>query len=670
MPVQSNSSNHNVAIFLSFLYATISISARSLTVLPDTGAAEFRLGIFIPALASIVYGPLAGGLTAGVGNLLIDTYDVVTGQLDTLTFDRVLGSVSNFVGAYLSGWFARKARGTEEKVVRLRLIPAYTMASIIGLALVTGGLIGYGILYLYSGLPVAVAKTVFEAIFFYNSVVLAVMMGLSLLVYKFFNAFQERRFRGQDEKNRELQVEYIEKGVKVSKIELPEHSLWVGEWSRLNVEVRNSTKTPETYRFELVSDALLFPQIDRSNRLNPGEKFVQTFYVMPKQHRDIRMRLHVNGKRSKKSTVANITATSTVVYKQDSLAGFSSVNVLVFVISVLWSNVMESLNRTFTFDSQNVILISTVVLTELLVIVIYAVWNLRRFRRRMKEFSELDLALTSDHRSYRVSEGGDLKGAVVSRGYGVVIFLLRILVASITLVLLYEGYLSIFTDNQGILPDRDFLLPEIALAALVIAVLSEGVLNPDSGESVTVGEASEHVLQSFIPARPFKMGETNEVTVSVRNTLRKDGIRVVFKSSDFISPEVVELKLGKGQEATFKIAVTPLEAGVQNMLFAVYPLFNKDGKYIDFHETEVIHFQTVRYNVLETTVLGMTNDQFEFLKNLAGLGTILVGAILTMNQFVGIDDLILKFRDSLPVIIVLQIPLIYLYFYFSNKYSR
>ncbi len=670
MPLQSNNSNQNIAIFLSFLYATISISARGLTVLPDTGAAEFRLGIFIPALTSIIYGPLAGGLTAGIGNLLIDTYDVVTGNLDSLTFDRILGSLANFVGAYLAGWFARKVRGNDEEIVKLSFIPAYTMTSIMGLALVTGGLIGYGILYMYSSLPLAVARTVFEAIFFYNSVVLIVMMVLSLLVYKFFNTFQKRRFRNQDEKNKELVIEYVEKDLKISKIFLPDHSLWVGEWNPLNVEIKNSKKSPETYRFELVSDALLFPQIDRSNRLNPGEKFMQTFYIMPKRHREIRMRLHVKGENSGQSTIANLSASSTEVYKQDSLAGFSSVNVVVFVISVLWSNVMESLNKTFSFNSENVILISTVVLTELLVIGMYGIWSIGKFRKRMEEFGKLDLVLTSDHKSYRINDSSDIVHGITKRGSFIIILILRLLVAIITLVLLYEGYISIFTDGAGIIPDRDFLLPVIAGVTLLIAILSEGILNRSSGEDVVVGEVSEPALLMFSPARPFKMGETNEVTVKVRNTLRKHGIRVVFKSSDFISPEIVELKLNKGQEAIFKIAVTPLEAGVQNMLFAIYPLFTRDGKYIDFQETEVIHFQTVRYSVLDTTVLGMTNDQFEFLKNVGGLGTILVGAILTMNRFVGIDDLILKFRSSLPVIIVLQLPLIYLYFYFSNKYSK
>lgn len=154
MPLQSECYN------IPLISLVISISANSLTVLPDTGNAEFRLRIFVPALAAIIYGPLTGGLTAGIGNLLIDTYGVVTGSIDTLGFDRILGSLANFVGGYLTGWFARKARSEDGKIVKVKYIPAYTMATIIGLALVRGTLIGYGILYGYSQLPLSVAESV------------------------------------------------------------------------------------------------------------------------------------------------------------------------------------------------------------------------------------------------------------------------------------------------------------------------------------------------------------------------------------------------------------------------------------------------------------------------------------------------------------------------------
>ena len=670
MPLQSENSNQSATIFLSFLYAVISISANSLTVLPDTGNAEFRLGIFVPALAAIIYGPLTGGLTAGIGNLLIDTYGVVTGSIDTLGFDRILGSLANFVGGYLTGWFARKARSEDGKIVKVKYIPAYTMAAIIGLALVTGTLIGYGILYGYSQLPLSVAESVFEAIFFYNSTVLFVMMFVSLMTYEFFNGIQQKRFESRDERNRELTVEYAEKGVKISKLELSDHSLWVDEWNPLKITVKNTEKSPTSFKFEMVSDALVFPQIDRSNSLNPGEKYIQTFYIHPKQKRQIRMRFHVKNVSAGKNSILNIKAESTQVYKQDSLAGFSSVNVLVFVLSVLWSNVIESLNKTFSFNIDNIILISTFIITETAILAIYVFLNFKKQKKRLEEFKKLDLALTSDPRSYKIIEESEEAFQKSKKSFFLVVLFLRLVESVVVVFLFIEGYRSIFTDKAPLLPDSETLTFAISISVLLVAIISESILNPSKGENVFVGDSVSPVLISFNPAHRFKMGEPNEVTITVQNSILDHGMRVVFKSSNYISPEIIELKATKGQQATFKISITPLEAGVQNMLFAIYPLYTKSNKFIEFQAAEMIQYQMVSYSVLETTVLGMTNDQFEFLKNVGGLGSILVGAILTVNQFVGIDNLILRFRNSLPIIILLQLPLIYFYFFFTNKFSK
>lgn len=52
------------------------------------------------------------------------------------------------------------------------------------------------------------------------------------------------------------------------------------------------------------------------------------------------------------------------------------------------------------------------------------------------------------------------------------------------------------------------------------------------------------------------------------------------------------------------------------LLIIASPLFDTDGKYLDYNKVEPLFYQRVDYDVLNETILGMTEEQFDMLKHL------------------------------------------------------
>ena len=109
------------------------------------GHGEVRIFIFIPALGSLMFGPVSGGLGAGLGNLLNDIIDDVILSGQALDLGNFVGFVGNLVGAFFTGLFGRritieKDQSFYEKDMVLMYIQNI-LASIFGMAVITGEII-------------------------------------------------------------------------------------------------------------------------------------------------------------------------------------------------------------------------------------------------------------------------------------------------------------------------------------------------------------------------------------------------------------------------------------------------------------------------------------------------------------------------------------------------
>jgi uncharacterized membrane protein len=87
---------------------TVAIAATSFIQTP-WGIGNFRPGVVIPALFSVVFGPFVGGMGAAIGCFLGD-FALSFFGLTTPLLSLVAGVPGNFVGFYFLGWLVSRYR--------------------------------------------------------------------------------------------------------------------------------------------------------------------------------------------------------------------------------------------------------------------------------------------------------------------------------------------------------------------------------------------------------------------------------------------------------------------------------------------------------------------------------------------------------------------------------
>ena len=104
------------------LYAIVGYLTNLGIVSPVVGVVRFWPSVIIPAVFSILYGPLAGGIGAAIGIFISDM--MIHGNP---VLSLLVGVTSNFIGFYILGWIGRK------KLTQLQLISGLALGSILAI---------------------------------------------------------------------------------------------------------------------------------------------------------------------------------------------------------------------------------------------------------------------------------------------------------------------------------------------------------------------------------------------------------------------------------------------------------------------------------------------------------------------------------------------------------
>ncbi len=106
--VQTSAARRVVATGLcAALYTVIGIATFLGLFTPAVGVVRFWPSVFVPAIFSMLFGPLTGGMGAAIGIFLSDLYTFyATGQTNPL-LSLIAGVPSNFLGFYILGKIGR-----------------------------------------------------------------------------------------------------------------------------------------------------------------------------------------------------------------------------------------------------------------------------------------------------------------------------------------------------------------------------------------------------------------------------------------------------------------------------------------------------------------------------------------------------------------------------------
>ncbi|MBD3191870.1 MAG: hypothetical protein GF308_14580 [Candidatus Heimdallarchaeota archaeon] len=284
--------NLMLIIAISLLYAMNVFAIGEIKLLPTTeGGGELRPFIFIPALASIIFGPLVGSFSAGFGNILIDILQDVIIEHDTLDLGNLAGFIGNFVGAGVVGLLAWRLKfDKDDRIIFsgkhwLRYIQN-TIAGTLGLGLVCGEIIGL-LRIAFNVSTWSIGNLISTSIFYHNSLFLLFSLIPLQIIVGFYEKIRSKRYANaiHDSQNVKLLEEpenppaiieafEINPGVKLD-------GLVKGEWSQIKMIVRNNTPLPMAFRLEINCEDRIDPSVAYTPVLNPGDQDEKFFQINP-----------------------------------------------------------------------------------------------------------------------------------------------------------------------------------------------------------------------------------------------------------------------------------------------------------------------------------------------------------------------------------------------------
>lgn len=278
--------NWKIATVLAIFYSLNSLFIGSAKLFAGHG--ELRIFIFIPAITAVWFGPIIGGLAAGFGNLLLDVIDNVILKGESLDMSNVVGFFGNMIGAYIVGLLRDELIvHKDDNIFSLRFFKKYfqnLIASIIGMGLTTGEIIGLG-LYAAGFLDsLEIAFILAWKIATVNTIVLVISMIPIQIFVAWFEKKRISQFYTQAKRTKVLkQIKAPTTApVRISSLMLiGSDGIIQEEWGVLKMIVKNESNITTQFRIEMNSDDKISPTVAYTKELAPGESDEKYFKIYP-----------------------------------------------------------------------------------------------------------------------------------------------------------------------------------------------------------------------------------------------------------------------------------------------------------------------------------------------------------------------------------------------------
>ncbi|MHA1156454.1 MAG: hypothetical protein ACTSQK_10135 [Candidatus Heimdallarchaeota archaeon] len=195
----------------------------------------------------------------------------------------------------------------------------------------------------------------------------------------------------------------------------------------------------------------------------------------------------------------------------------------------------------------------------------------------------------------------------------------------------------------------------------------------DSTVESSITDPKSEVLSgiiSAVPLEPFVMNSSTKVHLTLKNISNSPGLRVRFHSEDYLNPSSIDIDIPPKSEKMVSISVVPLEKGSRECLVEFAPLYNEDGDLIPKEAADPIIVNKFSYKAREALAGGLTSSQRSFLSNIAKIAS--MALVVASILLVSIPDLRGIITEEFVtafvcVILILQLPILGVYFFLSNR---
>jgi hypothetical protein len=682
-------------ILLSIMYVFIGFFTENKIVNPFQPN-EFlsQIELIVPLIAVIIFGGIVGGGVGTLGYLLLVTIRQLSeGEpIDISIFEWITAS-----GYFIAYLILEKLILIKQKKISVKdyLFAFYTWYRFV-VNIVAGSIS----ISLIAPLTIAIlhlimleesfdsASNLFLELSSSNFIICLTILPITLLLYDILELFRIQRESQQDSKHKILSTKVLNQGsAEIDEVYFDQHAFRVGHWTPLHIRFKHTWKASRAYEIEVVSTSRMYPHIDSSPVLKQGETWTHVVYILPLKQDLVNIKVRIIPSHTKKfkqevknDTILSIASPTYV--KRDVLfvSVFFIIELLVFlfVFSILWSHFIYFISEIL--ETQAIIPASTINipwltlliigLIELIVFIPFLFIMYILQKRNLPFEAPEELAFSRDIRTHLY----DTKEFALQLNINVLksLFFLGIALTSLS----FSIYLTtLYREIDQIVPSGFEVIESVApllfgfLLIIVWVITLRLVSNVYEYLNPWGARVSEtNFVETVKSTSQMQISKPNTIMVRVKNVLTTPGIRIVFKGSDSISPQMVELHLEPGEVGIFKLGITPMQKGIHDILVVLYPLFDHSGEYINLDLTQPVTYQNIEYKVLGETIIGITKTQAKTLKHLLGWGSLIASTLSIANQYFDIQELLIQWRETIPWLVTLQVPFVYLYYLFSNRF--
>ena len=373
------------ASIVSVVYAFVIQLTQNLALIPNHPEIHVDASIFVPAIASILFGKLIGAAGAAGGqfvssagsSIITRTSSTASVPLTGLNLASLLNMVSSFVSAYVVGSLTEKPSVQWDSFMsRFTSLDTYsrlfqnTLGSVIGFGMV-GSLLSQYSITLESGQGLDTATANFVQTFFLNSAILVIFIPITLLLYELGDVFVQVRAHTKDKSLRKLaKTPEKEDAVTIISARLLETALTQDSWTPVQVKIRAKLDGENVYKIEAISTANYYPAFDSTKPLKPGEIWEQKFFIMPAKQKNVDFKIRITPQLTNEADQENIKETIVDVkgksYNPNSnsatLVLFSIINSIMVGASVVWNNLVtfsQSINQGIVHLQQSCVVVGS-----------------------------------------------------------------------------------------------------------------------------------------------------------------------------------------------------------------------------------------------------------------------------------------------------------------------
>lgn len=248
-----------------------------------------------------------------------------------------------------------------------------------------------------------------------------------------------------------------------------------------------------------------------------------------------------------------------------------------------------------------------------------------------------------------------------------------ILIAFFLAILFISGVIWLIYGTLGALKDAYVAIGVISIFLFALAL----VISPKFME-MKLEEIKEQILkvqesiavEDIIPIGTIVALKPARLKLKIKNPLKTYGLRLRFRSYDYINPSSLELLLEPGERAEKEVIIVPSGSGRREFSISIAKLYDENNRLIPEDEADDIALQKFVLDVEEAVAGGLSSRERGILSGLIKFAAFFSASglvYLSILKVSGMESLMFVLTQVVPLITLLQVPVLMLMFYLDKK---